>query len=158
MALSSSKAVEEDRTIVFVDEAGFYPLPFVARTYTRCGQTPVLQALVTHDHLSVICGVTTEGRLFTYIKEKAFTRQTVVGFVQKLLRQIRGKVPVVWDGATIQRCQAVKDYLAGGAAARLQLERLPGYAPELNPDEWVWSLLKRRELKNRCCQTLHHLR
>ena len=52
----------------------------------------------------------------------------------------------------------MKDDLAGGVAARLQLERLPGYAPELNPDEGVWNLLKRRELKNRCCQTLHDLR
>ena len=103
MTLSSSKAVEEDRTIVFVDEAGFYPLPSVARTYAPRGQTPVLRAPLTHDHLSVISGVTTEGRLFTHIKEKAFTGQTVVGFLQQLLRQIRGKVLVVWDGATIHR-------------------------------------------------------
>ena len=45
-----------------------------------------------------------------------------------------------------------------GAATRLHLERLPAYAPELNPDEGVWNLLKRGELKNRCCRDLDELR
>lgn len=40
---------------------------------------------------------------------------------------------------------------------RVHLERLPGYAPKLNPPEQVWNLLKRRELKNLCCQDLAHL-
>jgi transposase len=130
----------------------------VARTYAPCGQTPVLRAPLTRDHLSVISGLTVEGRLFTHIQDEAFTGETVVAFLRQLLRQIPGKLLVVWDGATIHRGQAVKDFLAQGAAVRLQLERLPGYAPELNPDEGVWNLLKRRELKNRCCQTMDELR
>lgn len=55
---------------------------------------------------------------------------------------------IVWDGAPIHRGQAVKDYLAAGHAERLLLEQLPGYAPELNPDEGVWNHLKRVELAN----------
>ena len=130
----------------------------MARTYAPCGQTPTLRAPLTHDHLSVISGVTADGRLFTHSQTDAFTGETVVAFLRQLLRQIRGQLLVVWDGAPIHRCQAVKDFLAGGAAARLHLERLPSYAPELNPAEGVWNLLKRRELKNRCCQTLDELR
>jgi transposase len=130
----------------------------VARTYAPCGQTPVLRAPLTHDHLSVISGVTAEGRLFTHLQEDAFTGPTVVAFLRQLLRQIRGKLTVVWDGAPIHRCQQVKAFLAAGAATRLHLVRLPGYAPDLNPDEGIWNLLKRRELKNRCCLTLDELR
>jgi transposase len=158
VARPSSKAQEEERTIVFIDEAGFYLLPFVAQTYAPCGQTPVLRAPLTREHLSVISGVTADGRLFTHSQEEAYTGGTIVHFLRQLLRQIRGKLLVVWDGASIHRGQAVKDFLAGGAAARLQLERLPGYAPELNPDEGVWNLLKRGQLKNRCCQTIDELR
>jgi transposase len=130
----------------------------VARTYAPCGQTPVLRAPLIRDHLSVIGGVTADGRLFTHIQDAAFTGETVVAFLRQLLRQIPGKVVVVWDGASIHRCQEVKDFLATGAARRLQLERLPAYAPELNPAEGVWNLLKRKELKNRCCQDLDELR
>ena len=106
----------------------------------------------------MISGVTTEGRLFTHIQAEAFTGETVVGSLRQLLRQIPGKLTVVWDGATIHRCQAVKDFLAKGAAQRLHLARLPGYAPDLNPDEGVWNLLKRGELKNRCCRDRDELR
>lgn len=106
----------------------------------------------------MISGVTATGRLLTHIQDEAFTGESVVAFLRQLLRQVPGKLLVVWDGATIHRGQAVKGFLAHGAAARRHLERLPGYAPELNPDEGVWNLLKRRELKNRCCQDLGELR
>lgn len=51
----------------------------------------------------------------------------------------------------------MKDFLAAGAARRIHLERLPGYAPDLNPDELVWSHLKRVELRNLCCRDIDHL-
>ena len=158
MALPQSKAEAEDRTIVFVDEAGFYLLPFVARTYAPRGQTPVLRVPLTRDHLSVISGVTLDGRLFAHVQEQAYRGTSVVAFLRQLLRQIRGKLLVIWDGATIHHCHEVKHYLAAGAAAWLQLERLPGYAPDLNPDEGVWNHLKRNELANRRCQDMPDLR
>jgi len=144
--------------VIFADEAGFYPLPFVARTYAPRGQTPVLRAPLAHDHLSVISGITPTGRLFTRIQEDAFRGPTVVALLRQLLRQVRGKLLVIWDGAPIHRAQPIKDFLAAGAAVRLQLVQLPGYAPELNPDEGVWNQLKRVELKNRCCYDLDELR
>ena len=148
----------EGRTILFVDEAGFYLLPFIARTYAPRGQTPVLRAPLTHDHLSAISAITPDGRLLTHIQEEALRGPAIVAFLRQLLRQVRGKLLVIWDGALIHRCRAVKDFLTGGAAARLRLEQLPGYAPELNADEGVWNLLKRKELKNRCCLDLDELR
>jgi transposase len=65
---------------------------------------------------------------------------------------------VIWDGSPIHKGQPIKDYLARGAAKRLHLERLPGYAPDLSPDEGIWNYLKRVELKNRCCGDLAELR
>jgi transposase len=133
-------------------------LPLVARTFAPCGQTPVLRAPLTREHLSVIGGVTADGRLFTHIQEVAFTGETVVAFLRQLVRQIPGKLLVVWDGATIHHCRDVKTFLAKGAAARVHLERLPGYAPDLNPAEGGWNLLKRGQLKNRCCLDRDELR
>ena len=51
----------------------------------------------------------------------------------------------------------MKEYLSNGAAHRIHLEQLPGYAPELNPAEGIWNYLKRVELKNLCCQSISHL-
>jgi transposase len=158
LARPSSKAREEGRPILFVDEAGFSLLPFVARTYAPRGRTPVLRVPLTRDHLSAISAVTPDGRLFTQVQPEALRGPAVVAFLRQLLRQVRGKLRVIWDGAPIHRCHLVRDFLAAGAATRLHLERLPGYAPDLNPDEGVWNLLKRVELRNRCCQDLDELR
>lgn len=158
MARASSKARDEQRTILFVDEAGFYLLPFVARTYAPVGQTPVLRLPLSRDHLSVISALTPDGRLFAHIQEETYRGPAIVAFLRQLLRQVRGKLLVIWDGAPIHRCQAVTDFLAAGAAKRLHLERLPAYAPDLNPDEGVWNLLKRGQLTNRCCRSLPELR
>src|SRR5438105_12294636 len=130
----------------------------LVRTYAPVGQTPVLRVPLTRDHLSAIGGLTPQGRMFMQMQERAYCAEDVVAFLRLLLRKIPGKLLVIWDGSPIHRAKVIKEFLAAGAAKRLHLERLPGYAPELNPQEGVWNLLKRRELKNLCCQTLSHLR
>jgi transposase len=144
--------------MVWVDEAGFYLLPGLVRTYAPRGQTPILRVPCTRDHLSVISGLTHDGRLFLQIRERAFRGPEIVRFLQHLRRPLPGKLLVIWDGAPIHRAQPVKDFLAQGAAARLQLEQLPGYAPDLNPDEGIWHYLKHVELRNLCCADLNELR
>jgi len=142
---------------VFVDEAGFYLLPMCVRTYTPVGQTPVLRVPLTRDHLSAIGGVTPDGRMFMQAQTDSYDSAHVIPFLQMLLRKIPGKLLVIWDGSPIHCSKVIKAFLAEGAGKRLHLERLPGYAPDLNPQEGVWNLLKRRELKNFCCQTLSQL-
>jgi transposase len=151
-------ADQEGRTIVWVDESGFYLLPGAVRTYAPRGQTPVLRLPLSRDHLSVISGITPEGRLLMLVQERAYKSPDVVRFLKHLLRHLPGKLLVIWDGAPIHRGQPVKDFLARGGAKRIQLEPFPGYAPELNPDEGIWNYLKRVELRNVCCQDLKHLR
>ncbi len=122
------------------------------RTCAPRGQTPVLRVKLTRDHLSAIGAITPDGRLFMQRQDHAYTAEDVVRFLRLLLRRISGKLLVIWDGAPIHRANVIKDFLKRGAAKRLHLERLPSYAPELNPQEGVWNLLKRRELKNLCCR------
>jgi transposase len=141
-----------------VDESGLYRLPAGVRTSAPRTQTPILRVPLTHDHPSAISGITLDDRLFLLVQEQSLHRPDVVRFLQHLLRHIPGKLLVIWDGAPIHTGQPVKDLLAAGGAARIQLEILPGYAPDLNPDESIWHYLKRVELPNRCCATLHHLR
>jgi len=157
VARAQKKAVEEKRTIVWIDQSGFYLLPMAVRTWAPRGQTPILRVKLTRDYLATISGITPDGRLFMQMQDHAYRSEDVVRFLQLLLRKISGKLLVIWDGAPIHRGQEIKAFLARGAAKRLHLEQLPGYSPELNPDEGVWNLLKRVELKNVCCRDLTEL-
>lgn len=158
LARGEKKAIEERRTLVFVDESGFYLLPAVLRTYAPVGETPIIHSYLTRDHLSAISGITPEGKLYMMVQERPCKSPDVVRFLKHLLGHIPGKLLIIWDGAPIHRGQKVKDFLTEGAAARVHLEQLPGYAPELNPDEGIWRYLKRVELKNVVCRDLTHLR
>lgn len=143
--------------MVWIDQSGFYLLPMAVRTYAPVGQTPVLRVKLTRDHLAAISAITPDGRLFMQMQDRAYRSEDVVRFLQLLLRKIKGKLLVIWDGAPIHRGKEIKAFLARGAAKRLHLEQLPSYAPELNPDEGIWNHLKRVELKNVCCRDVGHL-
>lgn len=158
LADAKKKAEREKRTIVFIDEAGLYLLPMVVRTYAPRGHTPVLRVPLTRDHISAIGGITPMGQIFMQMQEQAYKAVDVVRFLQMLLRKIPGQLLVIWDGSPIHRADVIKQFLSGPMGKRVHLERLPGYAPELTPQEGGWNLLKRRELKNLCCQNLAHLR
>ncbi len=81
----------------------------------------------------------------------------MVRFLKHLLRVIPGKVLVIWDGAPTHRGRLVKAFLQE-QGERIELAQLPGYTPELNPEEGIWQYLKHVELANRCCQHLGELK
>ena len=138
-------------------------MPAVVKTWAprgaaRRGLLPTLPIPLTRAHLSVISALTEDVRLLSRTWDGAINGKRVVEFLQHILRQVPGKVLLVWDGAAMHRCQEVKQFLAAGAAHRLKLLALPGYAPDLNPEEGVWRWLKRVALGNVCCATLADLR
>jgi len=135
--------------ILFIDETGVYLLPSLVRTWTPVGETPHLPEVLTHDHVSIISAVSRQGDVYYFQYPKPFNSDAVIAFLAAVHRRLPAqKVLVIWDGAPIHRSQAIKQYLADGAAAWLRLESLPSYAPDLNPDEGIWRYLKRVELRN----------
>jgi transposase len=157
LARVEKKAQEEGRVIVFVDESGFYLLPIVVRTYAPRGCTPVLKEYLSYDHLSTIGAVTPTGRLFLKTYTHSITSREIVAFLKQLQRFIPGPLLVFWDGSPTHRSKVIKEYLSSGSAKRIHLEQFPGYAPELNPTEWVWSYLKLADLANIACDLLSEL-
>jgi transposase len=145
----------ERRTPVFVDEAGFYLLPGVVRTYSPRGLTPVIYEWQTRDHLSVMGGVTPAGKVYTLARQETLNGLHSVAFLEHLLRHVGERLLVVWDRSPIHRRAEVTKFVA--AAGGLRLEPLPAYAPDLNPVEWLWRQLKQVELRNTVCLDLEDL-
>lgn len=142
---------------MFIDEAGFYPLPLVVRIDAPKRKPPILSPWLTRPHLPVIGGVTPQGKCCFQVRDTAIKGPDVVRFLKHLLHHVPGPITVLWDRARIHRCQAVQDFLAD-LSRRLEVELLPAYAPELNPQEGIWGYVKRVELKNICSQSIAALR
>jgi hypothetical protein len=96
-------------------------------------------------------GLTPAGQWYTLIRNEALTGKESVFFLKHVQRPLNSKWLAIWDGSPIHRGTKVKTFLAEGGAQSIPLEQWPGYAPDLNPDEGVWDLLKNVEMRNLCC-------
>jgi len=151
------RARRERRVLVFEDESGFYLLPGLVRTYAPEAHTPVIREKQTRDHLSVMGGMTPEGKVYTLARQESLNGLHTVEFLQHPLRVAGQRLLVIWDGSPIHRRAAVKEFVAR-TRGKVWVEALPGYAPDLNPwDEGGWHRLKDVEMRNLVCRDLEEL-
>jgi transposase len=152
-----SRARRERRVLIFADESGFYLLPGLVRTYAPAGRTPVIRHKQTRDHLSVMGGMTPEGKVYTLVRQKSLNGLHSVEFLKHLLCVAGDRLLVIWDGSTIHRRTEVREFVSS-TRGRIWLEALPGYAPDLNPwDEGGWHHLKGVQMRNLPCRDLEEL-
>jgi transposase len=93
-------------------------------------------------------------RLWFQIKPGSYDGPALIGCLADLQREVRGqKVILIWDGLPAHKGRLVQAYLQQ-QRKWVREERLPGYAPELNPVESVWENVKGQELANLCAESL----
>ncbi len=93
-------------------------------------------------------------RLFFQTCPGSYNTERLIAFLDALRREFRRRpIVLVWDGLPGHKSQAMQAYLRQ-QRAWLRVERLPGYAPDLNPVETLWGNLKGQELANRCAANL----
>src|SRR5207237_7480450 len=85
------RARRERRVLVFADESGFYLLPGVVRTYAPEGRTPVIRNKQTRDHLSIMGGMTPEGKVYTLVRQRSLNGLHTVEFLKHLLHVAGGR-------------------------------------------------------------------
>lgn len=144
---------------MFEDESGISQQPAVRRTWAPRGQTPVLVHAFNWQKMSLAAGLLyrwdgRQARLFLRMKPASYASASLIGFLQDLRRELHGQRAIlVWDGLPAHRSRLMQAYLQR-QRRWLREERLPGYAPELNPTEGLWQNLKGQELANHCGETL----
>jgi transposase len=148
LAGDQKKAEKEGRTIIFVDESGFYLSPTMAKTWSPAGKTPVLHAPLAHEHLSVIGGLTFQGSLYMQIHESSIGAHGAVLFLRHILLHIPERILVLWDKSRTHRNREIDEFRRLDTVGRMTIEHFPRYAPEVDPQEYVWHQLKHVDLRN----------
>src|SRR5215813_7247320 len=95
-------------------------------------RTPVIREMQTRDHLSVMGGMTPEGKVYTLVRQESLNGLDSIEFLLHLGRVAGSRLLVIWDGSPIHRRAEVQAFVADTRGA-VCLEALPGYAPDLNP-------------------------
>ena len=81
---------------------------------------------------------------------------SIVAFLEALREEIAGPVVLLWDGLPAHKSRIVKDHV-DRHKEWLSVERFPSYAPELNPVEYLFSVLKGKDVANFCADTLDEI-
>ena len=138
---------------MFLDERGLLLSPLLRRTWSPCGQRPVLvQRTRHHQKVSVIAALALSQRrrrvrlCFRLHPGLSVESSRVTAFLRQLARQIRGPVIVIWDRLQAHRSRLVRAFATRWR--RFHFEEFPPYAPELNPVEYGWCWLKTNPLAN----------
>jgi transposase len=135
------EAAQVGATIYFADEAGVRSDYHAGTTWAPVGHTPVVATTGDRFGVNLISAVTAKGALRFAAYEGNLNAVVFIDFCRRLLHDTPGPVFLVLDGHPVHRSKAVKQF-AAASGGRLRLCFLPGYSPELNPDEWVWKHVK----------------
>jgi len=148
--------------IVFEDESGCSMLPSVRATWAPKGKTPVLRHRFSWKRISMAAALAYEpdgsgAELIFGMRPGAYNDDSLIEFLAELHHLLDGrKLTLIWDGLPSHRSKKMTAWIAE-QRSWLQVERLPGYAHELNPVEGVWGNLKASELANLCPDTVEQI-
>jgi transposase len=130
----AKEAKREKATIYWGDETGLRSDHTSGTSFALKGQTPVVRATGQRFGCNMISAITNRGEMSFMVFEGTFRNATFIEFMKRMLKQATRKIYLIVDGHPVHRSVAVKQFVAENAK-RLRLIRLPGYCPELNPDE-----------------------
>ena len=143
------QARRDGATIYWGDEMGLRSDHVAGTSYAPLGQTPVVRATGQRFGCNMISAITNRGGLSFMVFEGKFTSPVFVAFMQRLLTQVAGKIYLIVDGHPVHKSGVARRFV-DQHQLRLRLIRMPGYCPELNPDELLNQDVKTNGLgKNR---------
>jgi transposase len=145
------RARQENADIFFWDESGFRADSVHGKTWALRGETPVVHRPGERQSMSAASAVNSKGAFWFATYEGGLSGELFVTLLKKLMFNRKKAVHLIVDGLPAHKKAIVKDYVAS-TKGKLTLHFLPGYAPDLNPDELVWSHVKRTGVARRPLQ------
>jgi transposase len=139
------RARAEGAQVYFGDEAGVRTDFHAGTTWAPVGHTPVVEVTGERGGVNMISAVSPRGELHFDVFFGRFDAAVFVQFLTKLMRDAAGPVYLILDNLSVHKAKVVNEYVAS-LNGRLKLFFLPGYSPELNPDEWVWKNVKHDQI------------
>jgi transposase len=138
-----ARAKRRGAKIFFLDEAGVRSDQVLGRTWGIRGQTPEVPTSGKRQSVSAISAVNALGEFWFAMYAQRLNATGFIELLGKFMHRRKRPVFLVLDGHPAHIAQSVARYVQS-LKGRLELHFLPGYAPELNPDEFVWNHLKRQ--------------
>ena len=136
------QAKRDGAQILFWDESGFRADTVHGKTWGLRGQTPIVHRPGQRQSVSAASAVGPRGEFWFCTYAGGLNGELFIELLRQLMHRRKKPVRLILDSLPAHKRSIVRDYVAS-TEGKLSLHFLPGYAPELNPDELVWSHVKR---------------
>ena len=150
------RAKRENAEIYWEDETGLRSDHLVGRSYAPRGETPVIASTGKRFGCNIISAVNNLGKMRFRVFQGSFKQTVLIDFLTRLIRDAKRKVIVIADGHPAHKGRRVKQWLQEHQS-ECEIVILPGYAPELNPDELLNQDLKSNVFSARRPRTRNEL-
>lgn len=163
LARGKKGGVKNGSVFGFFDESGFADRPFAVRTWSMRGQTPVIRSRggwkrVTAAGMITFSGRTKRVAACAWLFKRGMRKEKALAILRDLKRRFnQSRLILLWDGLPAHRAKVVRTFIEENWRW-LTVYRFPAYAPELNPQEFVWSAVKRKDMGNYCPKAASNLR
>jgi len=135
------RAKKQKALIFFGDEASIRSDYHSGTTWAPIGKTPVVKTTGARFRINMISAVSAKGELRFMLTEKGLTAPVFIEFLKRLVAGHENPIYLIVDGHPVHHSKKVKAFIET-LNGKLELHFLPGYSPELNPDESVWGYVK----------------
>ena len=132
-------------TIYWGDEASIRSDYHSGTTWAPKGKTPIVKTTGARFGVNMISAISSKGALRFMVTQKTLTVPVFIEFLKRLLIGQQKPVFLIVDGHPVHKAKKVKEFVKS-SSGKLELYHLPGYSPELNPDEYVWNHVKRHTI------------
>ncbi len=136
-----NRAKRNGAEIFWLDEAGIRSDDPLQRTWGLIGKTPVVPTSSKRQSLNIITAISNSGGFWYLTYSGRFNADAFISSLQDFMKYRRKPVVMILDGHPVHKSSKVKDYIAS-LDGKLTIEFLPPYAPEHNPDEYVFNYIK----------------
>jgi len=161
------RAKQEGAAIYFGDESGVRSDYHAGTTWAPRGKTPVVKSTGARVSVNMVSAITAKGEMRFMVTTGKINAARFIEFLERLVDKAAAPIFLILDGHPVHRSRAVSAFVQS-TAGRLRIFFLPGYSPELNPDEQVWNHVKhhgvgraaletRADLARRAKSRLHSL-
>jgi transposase len=138
----AKRAKKRGAEIYFWDESGFRADSVQGRTWGVKGQTPIVNLPGARQTVSAASAVNAKGGFWCATYKGGMNADLFIGMLKAMMRGRKKPVFLILDSLPAHKAKIVGDYVAS-TKGKLEFHFLPGYAPELNPDEMVWNYMKK---------------
>jgi transposase len=135
------RAKQRGARVFFGDEASIRSDYHSGTTWAPVGETPIIRTTGARFKMNMISAISSRGELRFMLSEKGLTADLFIEFLKQLIHGVEYPVFLILDGHPVHKSLKVRKFVEL-MHGKIELYYLPGYSPELNPDETVWAFVK----------------